>query len=61
MRVGLSSCYNVGTPKHIDYKELKENLVKVEGIKAAHSLHVWSLTLNRTALSAHLVLGMYTS
>jgi Co/Zn/Cd efflux system component len=33
--------------------------MKVEGVKRAHSLYVWSLTLNRTALSAHLVLGTY--
>ena len=46
-----------GTPKHIDYEDLKENLMKVEGVRRAHSLYVWSLTLNRTALSAHLVLG----
>ena len=46
-----------GTPKHIDYEELRESLMKVEGVKRAHSLYVWSLTLNRTALSAHLVLG----
>ena len=47
----------VGTPKHINYKELKEDLEDVEGVRKAHSLYVWSLTLNRTALAAHLVIG----
>ena len=47
----------VGTPKHINYKELKEDLEDVTGVRKAHSLHIWSLTLNRTALAAHLVIG----
>ena len=49
--------YLAGTPKHINYKELKEDLEDVSGVRKAHSLHVWSLTLNRTALAAHLVIG----
>ena len=46
-----------GTPKHINYKELKEDLEDVRGVKKAHSLHIWSLTVNKTALAAHLVIG----
>ena len=47
----------LGTPKHIDYEELKEELEGIEGVRKAHSLHIWSLTLNRTALAAHLVIS----
>ena len=50
---------DAGTPKHINYKELKEDLEKINGVKKAHSLHIWSLTLNRTALAAHLVIGKW--
>ena len=46
-----------GTPKNIDYEEVKADLNSVDGVRQAHSLHIWSLTLNKTALSAHLVLG----
>ena len=46
-----------GTPKHIDYTELKEDLEDVSGVRKAHSLHIWSLTVNKTALAAHLVTG----
>ena len=49
-----------GTPKHLDYEAVKADLNSVEGVKQAHSLHIWSLTLNRTALSAHLALGKCT-
>ena len=49
--------FYIGTPKHIDYKELKEELEEIDGVRKAHSLHIWSLTLNWTALAAHLVIG----
>ena len=44
-------------PKNIKYEAVKEDLGKIDGVKQAHSLHIWSLTLNKIALSAHLVLG----
>ena len=47
-----------GTPKHIDYEVVKNDLVKLDGVKHAHSLQIWSLTLNRTALAVHLALGI---
>ena len=46
-----------GTPKHINFEEVKEDLEKIDGVKQAHSLYIWSLTLNKIALAAHLVLG----
>ncbi|KAL5509432.1 hypothetical protein EMCRGX_G004806 [Ephydatia muelleri] len=36
--------------------KVKRDLGKVAGVKHAHSLHIWSLTLTRTALAAHLAL-----
>ena len=51
-------CVHVtGTPKHVDYEKVKRDLISVPGVRNAHSLHIWSLTLNKTALAAHLVLG----
>ena len=47
------------TPRHVNYEEVKRDLGKVAGVKHAHSLHIWSLTLTRTALAAHLALGEY--
>ena len=43
----------------MNYEEVKRDLGKVAGVKHAHSLHIWSLTLTRTALAAHLALGEY--
>ncbi|CAB3986478.1 zinc transporter 2 [Paramuricea clavata] len=46
-----------GTPKGIDLNEIKERLEKIEGVRALHDLHVWSLTVGTTALSAHVDIG----
>ena len=46
-----------GTPNHINFEEVKEDLEEIDGVKQAHSLHIWSLTLDKVALAAHLVLG----
>jgi len=42
------------TPKDIDYNLLKADLESVAGVKTAHSLHVWCLTLDKYALAVHL-------
>ena len=44
-------------PKNIEYEAVKEDFGKIDGVKQAHSLHIWSLTLDKIALAAHLVLG----
>lgn len=43
-----------GTPRHIDHEEVRNELDEIPGVKCAHSLHIWSLTLNKIALAAHL-------
>ncbi|KAJ7390026.1 hypothetical protein OS493_027550 [Desmophyllum pertusum] len=46
-----------GTPKDIKYNNVKVSLESIEGVVAAHSLHIWSLTVNKAALSVHLAIG----
>lgn len=47
-----------GTPKDIKYNNVKLALESIEGVVAAHSLHIWSLTVNKAALAVHLAIGM---
>ena len=47
-----------GTPKNINYNNVKMSLENIEGVVAAHSLHIWSLTVNKAALAVHLAIGM---
>ena len=51
------SCSLTAAPRHVNYADVKRDLQGIPGVKHAHSLHIWSLTLSRTALAAHLALG----
>lgn len=42
------------TPKDIDPNELVESLKAISEVKDLHDLHIWTLTSNMYALSAHL-------
>lgn len=44
-----------GVPEHLEYEEVGRDLEKIEGIKSVHDLHIWYMTANKTALSAHIV------
>uniref|UniRef100_A0A9J2PD37 Cation efflux protein cytoplasmic domain-containing protein n=1 Tax=Ascaris lumbricoides TaxID=6252 RepID=A0A9J2PD37_ASCLU len=45
-----------GTPSHIDYGELQSDLMRVDGVRTVHSLNVWSLNTDKTALAVHLAI-----
>ncbi|XP_076013516.1 proton-coupled zinc antiporter SLC30A2-like [Genypterus blacodes] len=42
-----------GTPQDVDLNSVKHRLQSVGGIQAVHSLHVWSLSMTHSLLSAH--------
>ena len=44
-----------GTPVGIIMHEFEEELNNVEGIVEIHDLHIWSLSVGKPALSAHIV------
>ena len=39
------------------YESVKQDLRSVHGVKHVHSVHIWSLTMSKTAIAAHLALG----
>jgi cobalt-zinc-cadmium efflux system protein len=49
------------TPSDVDLGELRAALSSVEGVGEVHDLHVWSLSSDYRALSAHLVLTGHPS
>ncbi len=49
------------TPSDVDLGELRAALTSVEGVGEVHDLHVWSLSGDYRALSAHLVLTGHPS
>jgi cobalt-zinc-cadmium efflux system protein len=46
-----------GTPRDVDLDRLRTVIDEVPGVESAHDLHLWSLSSEVRALSAHLVLS----
>uniref|UniRef100_A0A8B9QIZ7 Probable proton-coupled zinc antiporter SLC30A3 n=1 Tax=Apteryx owenii TaxID=8824 RepID=A0A8B9QIZ7_APTOW len=42
-----------GAPRGIEFSAVKEALLAVDGVKGAHDLHIWALTLSHHVVSAH--------
>ena len=43
-----------GTPEHIDIEKLMEDIFAIEGVEEIHDFHVWSISVGKFALSAHI-------
>ncbi|GLV36305.1 Zinc transporter 33D [Carabus blaptoides fortunei] len=48
-----------GFPLGIDYNSVASGLATIEGVRHVHSLHIWSLTLNKNALVVHLAVDTF--
>ncbi|MEM4781495.1 MAG: cation diffusion facilitator family transporter [Halalkalicoccus sp.] len=46
-----------GAPSDVDVEEVHAFLSDLDGVRGVHDVHVWALSSNRYALSAHLVVG----
>ncbi len=44
-----------GTPRDIDVATLVKDVQQVDGVRGVHDLHVWSITQQMRALSAHIL------
>jgi cobalt-zinc-cadmium efflux system protein len=44
-----------GVPKGIELLKVQEFLMRLEGVTELHDLHIWAMSTNETALTAHLV------
>ncbi|CAD5115078.1 DgyrCDS4093 [Dimorphilus gyrociliatus] len=45
-----------GMPHGIDFNDVKRSLCEIEGVRELHNMRIWSLTMNKTAVSVHLAL-----
>lgn len=46
-----------GVPRSIEYSSLRRDLKSIDGVRSVHSLHAWSLTLDKNAIAVHLAIG----
>ncbi len=44
-----------GVPKGIELADVKDYLCQLDGVTEVHDLHIWAMSTNETALTAHLV------
>ncbi|XP_053101940.1 proton-coupled zinc antiporter SLC30A8 [Hemicordylus capensis] len=44
-----------GTPKGFIYNAVRERILAVDKVESVHNLHLWSLTMSKTLLTAHIV------
>jgi cobalt-zinc-cadmium efflux system protein len=45
------------TPGHVDLDEVRAGLASIPGVTGVHDLHVWTISSNYVALSAHVTCG----
>ncbi|GAB0094046.1 zinc transporter 2 [Sergentomyia squamirostris] len=45
-----------GTPSYLDYTEVKNTFLEIEGVVKVHNLRIWQLSINKNALAAHLAI-----
>ncbi|MDG5788511.1 cation diffusion facilitator family transporter [Evansella sp. AB-P1] len=45
-----------GTPRNINIGEVESALLKIDGVRNVHDLHVWTITSGINSLTAHLVI-----
>lgn len=48
-----------GVPAHLSTERIGQALASVPGVSSVHDLHIWTLSSDRVALSAHLVVGSF--
>ncbi|WP_289142572.1 cation diffusion facilitator family transporter [uncultured Brevibacillus sp.] len=46
-----------GTPRNVNLEEVVQSISRIEGVKAVHDVHIWSITSNFNALTAHIVVA----
>lgn len=47
----------IGTPRGIDITSVRRSFLKIPGVKDVHNLRLWSLSMDKIALSVHLAVG----
>lgn len=44
-----------GIPEHLNYEQIGKDLEEIEGVISVHDLHIWYISANTSALSAHII------
>jgi Co/Zn/Cd efflux system component len=50
-----------GIPVDTGKEDLEQDLLNIAGVKSVHSLNIWSLTMDRNVITAHITVGKHIS
>ncbi|KAF6213465.1 hypothetical protein GE061_011185 [Apolygus lucorum] len=45
-----------GLPRDVDFDDVMNTLLSIDGVMAVHNLRIWALSLDKTALAAHIAI-----
>ena len=49
-----------GAPRTVDFTDVTQSLLEIQGVREVHDLRMWSLSMNKIAMAVHLAVGVYT-
>lgn len=47
-------------PKGINFEEVMNILMEIDGVMTVHNLRIWALSLDKVTMSAHVAISMYS-
>lgn len=48
-----------GAPRTVNFTDVSQSLLEIDGVKEVHDLRMWSLSMNKVAIAVHLAVGLY--
>lgn len=48
-----------GAPRTVNFTDVSQSLLEIDGVKEVHDLRMWSLSMNKIAIAVHLAVGLY--
>lgn len=46
-------------PRGVDFNDVLNTFLTIDGVQRVHNLRIWALSLDKTALAAHLAISKY--
>lgn len=60
MYIKFNFCYFLaGAPRTVNFTDVSQSLLEIDGVKEVHDLRMWSLSMNKVAIAVHLAVGLY--
>ena len=59
VKLKLILYYVTGLPRGLDFNVVQDTFLSIDGVLKVHNLRIWALSMDKTALSAHLAIRKY--